>query len=74
VRIHGGRPDDVEALGTLLHVTSVTVGPVHPRLHTNRKEPFNHLKTELLQKEKKYSTSQVMRLEVAILQWNELES
>jgi hypothetical protein len=52
-------------------MTSRIVSKVQPRLHTNGNESFNHLKTRFLDKDMKYSTSQVMRLEVAIRQWNE---
>jgi hypothetical protein len=74
MRIHGGQPDDIEALWEFFHGTSIIVGNVHPGLHTHGNELFHHLKTLFLQKEEKYSTSKVTRPEAAILKWNGPES
>jgi hypothetical protein len=64
MRSCGGRPDDIEDLREFFRVTSAIVG----------NELFHRLKKVFLQKEKKYWTSHVMRLDAPILQWNEPES
>jgi hypothetical protein len=64
-------PEKVELFQKFLISTKIFPQLVNARASTQPNESFNRIKAKFLEKSKKYSTSQRMRVEAAICGWND---